>query len=73
MKLWLHFEDLLKDFRSETNKMEIADIQFSLSKCEKHKAIYKIAEAKKIVDEITQKMDNGQYSPGEKWSKTKEM
>ena len=26
LKLWLHFEELLKDFRSETNKMEIADV-----------------------------------------------
>ena len=30
--------------------MEIADVQLSLSKCDKHFAIYKIAEAKKIVD-----------------------
>ena len=32
LKLWLHFEDLLADFKTETNKMEISDIQFSLSK-----------------------------------------
>jgi hypothetical protein len=73
MKLWLHFEELLEDFRTETNKMEISDIQFSLSKCERHKAIFKIAEFKASVDEINRKKANGEYSPGEMWSKTKEL
>ena len=53
--------------------MEISDIQFSLSKCERHKAIYKITEFKNKVEEINRKKANGEYSPGEMWSKTKEL
>ena len=53
--------------------MEIADIQFSLSKQERHKAIYKITELKGIVDEINRKKANGGYSPGELWAKSKEL
>ena len=53
--------------------MEISDIQFSLSKCEKHKAIYKITEFKNMVNEINHKKANGQYSPGELWSKSIEL
>ena len=53
--------------------MEIADVQLSLSKCERHKAIYKLAEFKSKVKEINDKKAKGEYSPGELWAKSKEV
>ena len=73
LKLWLHFELLLEDFKDDTNSMEIADIQLSLSKQEKHMAIYKITEYRNTVNEINRKKANGEYSPGELWSKSREL
>lgn len=32
LKIWLHFTELLKGFREGENQMEVADVQFSLSK-----------------------------------------
>ena len=53
--------------------MEIADIQLSLSKCERHKALYKLTEFKTQVEEINKKKAKGLYSPGELWAKSKDL
>ena len=32
LKIWLQFTEILKAFREGENQMEVADVQFSLSK-----------------------------------------
>ena len=73
LKIWLHFTELLKKFRTDTNKMEIADVQFSLSKSEKHVALFKLQEFERRVREINNKINAGDYSAGELYNRTNEL
>lgn len=46
LKIWLHFTKLLEKFKDElsSNQLEVADIQFSLTKRDKHFALYKMQD-----------------------------
>lgn len=73
LKIWLHFNELLKKFRTETNQMEVADVQFSLSKQEKHVAIFKMQEFERRVRDIKNRMNAGEYSALELYNRTNEL
>ena len=53
--------------------MEIADVQFSLSKSEKHVAIFKMQEFERRVRDINNKINAGEYSAGELYNRTNEL
>ena len=73
LKIWLHFTELLRKFRTDTNKMEVVDVQFSLSKSEKHVAIFKMQAFERRVKEINNKIKAGEYSAGELYNRTNEL
>ena len=45
--------------------MEVADVQFSLSKHEKHFAMYKLQEMKTKLKVIEEKLGSGECSPAD--------
>ena len=53
--------------------MEVVDVQFSLSKSDKHVAIFKIQDFMRRVIEINNKINAGDYSAGELYNRTIEL
>ena len=53
--------------------MEVADVQFSLSKQDKHKALYKLQEFSDTIETIQKKLAGNEYGPADQFAKTKEL
>jgi hypothetical protein len=75
LKLWLHFSKVLEKFKDKltSNQLEIADIQFSLTKRERHFALYKMQEYHTEKNEIHANIEAGSYIPTILWQRTKDL
>ena len=53
--------------------MKVVDVNFSLSKQDKHKAIYSLQDLTQKKNQIEQGLKSGHYSPAEMFQNTKEL